>query len=162
MLGEIYDVYFTGDPPASLRIHLVNAKPNQHIDFNIYYGQRQRMDVYVNDSYVLPINGFIDGAIIAYSQPPIDEPNHYRTVFDNLDQKTHGDHIYDELTRTMTITAKGPTSVDIRQTEVAMVQVGEDMMTENEFFGVDLVSLYAELLGMWRANIPVVDVITEN
>ena len=161
MLGETYDVFYTGDPPASLRIHLVNARPDQHIDFSIYFGQRQRMDVYVDGSYVLPLNGFRDEDNIAYNRPPIDKPNYYRTLFDNLYQKIHGVHIYDEPTRTMTITAKGSTSVAIRQTEVALVQNGMDMMSEDEFFRVELFSRLAELLGVWRANIPVVEVINE-
>ena len=162
LLGESYDVYYTGDPPAKVRIHLINARPNQFIDFSIYFAQRQRMDVYVGGEYVLPLNGRRDGDNIAYNRPPMDQPNYYRTIFDNLDQKIQGVHVYDEHSRTMTITVKGPQNVVIAQTEVAMIQIGMDMMTEDEFFEAELVTRLAELLGVPLANVRVVEAINEN
>ena len=70
-VGETYDVYYTGDTPIATRIHLVNANPSQWIKFNIYFGARQRMDVYVNGNHQIPMNAELqnDGNMV-YIPPP--------------------------------------------------------------------------------------------
>ena len=64
-------MFFTSDTPIATRIHLLNANNNDYVKFNIYYGPRHRMDVYVNSNYQLPMNAEMqeDGNIV-YIPPP--------------------------------------------------------------------------------------------
>lgn len=49
-------MYFTGTNPQNLRMHLLNSELNDAVLLAVYYKVRQRLDVYVNNVYLQPLN----------------------------------------------------------------------------------------------------------
>ena len=71
-------------------------------------------------------------------------------------------HVYDSVTKTMSIVMKGAEPIEIRQTEVSIVDMSLDMTAESDFFDEDLISRIAALLGIPMSKIRVVEAIGEN
>ena len=55
---QSYDIYLTGTPPQSMRVHLLTPTDmeNEQVRLCVYMDGLMRPDVYVNETYVLAIN----------------------------------------------------------------------------------------------------------
>ena len=76
-------MYFTSDPPANMRIHLLNVERRDAIRFKIYYGPRQRMDVYNREGqYITPLNGRTsESGNLLYVRPPSGDPEYFHNIY---------------------------------------------------------------------------------
>ena len=63
--------------------------------------------------------------------------------------------------RTLSVTVKGE-PLEIRQTEVSVLELGVEMSAESDFFDEDLIVRLAAALNVPLSNIRVVEVINEN
>ena len=55
--GRNYTLYFTRNAPQNLRYILLNTPATEGITIGSYHAKPNRLDVYVDDTYVVPENG---------------------------------------------------------------------------------------------------------
>ena len=165
-LDEEYDVYYTGEPPAEVRIHQISmSRSHDFLAFNIYFGARQRMDVYVGDSYLLPINAKfseVNTDNLLYIQPPRDNLNYFMTTFRQCNPY-NGLHVYDLVTKILSLKMKGSEPVIIRQTEVSMLSIEVGVEMGGDFFAEeDLLLKLAAHYNIPLSSIRIVQAVNEN
>ena len=119
------------------------------------------MDVYLANEYKTPLNGRNNGNGLLYVRPPQNDPNYFHNIYHMCPTRA-GMHLYDQTTRTMSLTVKGPAPIEIRQTEVAMLEVGVEMVSETNFFDEDLIVRLSQALGIPLSNIRIVQAVSEN
>lgn len=58
MAGKRTDVYLTSTMPNTMRFLLLNAERDDCVLLSLWKFQPNRLDVYVNDTYRPPVNGY--------------------------------------------------------------------------------------------------------
>ena len=157
-------MFYTGDAPPEVRIHQLNPGKKDSVIFNIYFGPRQRMDVYVGEDYVLPINAKFsesDQNNLLYVQPPRNNPNYFIEQF-RRSFPSNGVHVYDLTTRTLSLKIRYSEPIVIRQTEVSMLSIEVGVEMSDDFFAEDLILKLAAQFNIPLANIRIVQAVNEN
>ena len=166
ILGEVYDVFYTGNPPEKIRIFLIGATSDQWIKFNMYMGQRTRYDVYTGTRYQLPLNAIRDEANnIVYQQPPNGntfKEYFYQRKFIERRNSPNGLNIYDQDTLTMSIAVKSKTPIQIILTPVVLLELGFPASDIDDFFEANLISNLASALGLQPSQIRIVQAVSED
>ena len=151
--GLEYDLALTSTNPQNMRLQLLNANANQSILSAIYYTVPQRLDVYIDNTYVLPTNA-------------------YRTSDGNINYNASGDFLpmisnrggvnyYNRTSKKLYIVIRGSNPITIRTTPVVQVSLTVSV-TVDDFFERNLVSNLAFLLDIPESKIRVVMVISES
>ena len=142
--GHSYELHFTGTTPQHLRLHLLNSISSQAIVLAVFYSQSWRLDIHVNDVYILPTNGARDASNRVVLTAPT-SPGQY--VPDVTTAQT-GVNYFDRATGLLHIAVRGPTPVDIITTPLIVVSFSMPAMTEDEFFGENIVANLALFLNV--------------
>ena len=137
-------MHFTGTTPQHLRLHLLNSIPSQAIVLAVFYSQSWRLDVHVNDVYILPTNGVRDASNRVVLTAPT-SPGQY--VPDVTTAQT-GVNYFNRDTGLLHVAVRGPTPVDIVTTPLIVVSFSLPAMTEDEFFGENIVANLALFLNV--------------
>ena len=134
IVGDTYDVYFGSDPPENLRIHLLNAKNSQYVRFNIFFHNRQRMDVYLEHNLIIPQNAYrtADGGI-EYKRAPDDNPDYFHDQYVNGPKKS-GSHMYNGRTKILSIIVKGARPIKMLRTEVVSYIIRVPEMSDDDAY----------------------------
>eukprot|EP00058_Branchiostoma_floridae_P028596 XP_002614087.1 hypothetical protein BRAFLDRAFT_118430 [Branchiostoma floridae] len=146
-----YLIHFSGVSPQNLRLQLLNTAPDRSMVIGIYYSKPERLDVYVDGSFIEPKNfdpstgGIIPG-------------NHKPTLSDAA-----GANFMDIEWQTLYFTLKGSNSVTIKQTEIIVLTFGMPPVTVEDFFSSDqLVNNLCLFLNIPADKVRVVDVVRED
>ncbi|KAI0221280.1 Fibrocystin-L [Lamellibrachia satsuma] len=140
--GHSYELFFTGTTPQNLRLHLLNSVDSQAVAVAVWYAQSWRLDVHVDDDYVLPENGASDAAGRVTLSPPT-SPGQY---VPDVAIASAGVNYFDRDTGLLHVVVRGPTPVDIITTPLIVVSFSLPAMTEDEFFGENIVNNLALFL----------------
>ena len=54
--GHAFKIYMSGTAPQHLRMHFLHAEQDEKVGFLIYYATSSRLDVYVGQVYIDPMN----------------------------------------------------------------------------------------------------------
>ena len=54
--GNTFEIWYSGTSPQATRLHLLNANEDDTILVGIWYGHSWRLDVFVGDRYIKPLN----------------------------------------------------------------------------------------------------------
>jgi hypothetical protein len=65
--GLGFDIYLSSTPPNQLRFRILNADPSFKITISVYYFTSNRIDVYKNDRFVLPTNGYYENGFMKFN-----------------------------------------------------------------------------------------------
>ena len=151
--GLEYDIALTSTNPQNMRLQLLNTDRNQSILSAIYYTVPQRLDVYLDGTYVLPTNA-------------------YRTPDGNINYNASGNFLpsisdrgginyYNRTSKKLFIVVRGSDPITIRTTPVVQVSLTVSV-TVDDFFEENLVSNLAFLLDIPMSKIRIVSVISES
>ncbi|KAG8441692.1 hypothetical protein GDO86_010757 [Hymenochirus boettgeri] len=152
-----FDVYFTSTSPQKLRLILLNVDNSKAVRVGIYYSDPQRLDVYVNNSYVIPTNGQLkSNGDIAYN-----DPTYAGQYMPNLNSTVNGDNYFDPVYNMLYILVRGSTPVEIRTTPLIVVSFKLPAMTADQFYGDNLVRNLALFLKIPNDKIRITKIIAE-
>ena len=132
--GSNYDLYFSGTAPQHLRLHYFLAEDTtKPVRLAIYFGLQQRYDVYHESVFLQPSNAEVDSNNKVSFKSPKTEGEFLPTA-----ESPSGTNYFDIDTKTLYVQVKGPGLVDIKMRPVVILAFGLPEMTEEEFFGKDL------------------------
>ena len=134
VLGSNYDLYFSGTAPQHLRLHYFLAEDTtKPVRLAIYFGLQQRYDVYHEGKFLHPSNAEIDDKNKVTYKSPKTEGEFLPTA-----ASPSGANFFDIDTKTLYVQVKGRGLIDIKMRPVVILAFGLPEMTEEEFFGKDL------------------------
>ncbi|XP_035686784.1 fibrocystin-L-like [Branchiostoma floridae] len=146
-----YLIHFSGVSPQNLRLQLLNTAPERSMVIGIYYSRPERLDVYLDGSFVEPKNfDPATGGIVAGNHKPTlsDEP---------------GANFMDIEWQTLYFTLTGSSTVTIKQTDVIVLTFGMPPVTVEDFFSSDqLVNNLCLFLNIPADKVRVMDVVRED
>ena len=151
------DVYFTSTPPKQLRFRLLDADPSYKIRLSMHYFTSNRIDVYKNDTFIKPTNGYdLNGKLqLTDTTGRLSDfmPHYLNASGTNLAVREHS-KIY--------FTIGGADYIDLKVTPSIFVKFGVPAITERSFFEKDkIVQNFAALLGIPANKIRNVQIIEE-
>ncbi|KAM3595703.1 uncharacterized protein V6R79_001361 [Siganus canaliculatus] len=156
--GRSFDVFFTSVSPQKLRLMLLNADPSQSIVVSVFYSKPQRLDVYVNNSLVAPTNAKWNADKTDYTlQKPTSTGQYVPELNDPL-----GTNYFDQDFKMLKVVVRGSEPVEIRTAPVLFVSFELPTMTEDEFFGENLVRNLAALLKVPPNMIRITKIVRED
>ncbi|XP_078698697.1 fibrocystin-L-like isoform X2 [Branchiostoma floridae x Branchiostoma belcheri] len=146
-----YLIHFSGLSPQNLQLQLLNTAPDKSLVVGIYYCRPERLDVYVDGSFVEPKNFDPDtGGIVA--------GKHHPTLSDSP-----GANFMDIEWQTLYFTLSGSTPVTIKQTDVIVLTFGMPPVTVEDFFSSDqLVTNLCLFLNIPPEKVRVMNVVRED
>ncbi|XP_078617899.1 fibrocystin-L-like [Branchiostoma floridae x Branchiostoma japonicum] len=156
-VGLHYEIYFTGTSPQKLRLHLLNARPDQSMRLGIFYANPQRLDIYAGGRYIMPENGAYNDAGQLILLEPETEGQYYPAI-----DGTSGANFFDRPWQRLYVTIKGDEPIDIKTTPVLHVTFGVPAVTVDDFFEVNLRANLAAYLNIPASKIRVVNVVRED
>nr|XP_055075127.1 fibrocystin-L-like [Misgurnus anguillicaudatus] len=155
--NKSFDIYFTSTTPQKLRLMMLNAKTTEAVRVAIFYSNPQRLDVYVNDTFVGPTNAQWNAAHTDYTPLNPTYPGQYLPSL-NAD---HGSNFFDPDYNMLYILIRGSQPVQIRTSPLLFLAFNLPAMTEAEFFGDNLVRNLAVFLKIPPNMIRITKIIRE-
>ncbi|XP_071356429.1 PKHD1 like 1, tandem duplicate 1 [Trachinotus anak] len=156
--GRSFDVFFTSVSPQKLRLMMLNADPSESIMVSVFYSNPQRLDVYVNNMIVPPTNAEWNADKTDYTlKKPIYAGQYVPEV-----NATLGTNYFDQEFKMLKIIVRGSNPVEIRTSPVLVLAFDLPAMTEEEFFGDNLVQNLATFLKVPPNMIRITKIIRED
>ncbi|CAH1247131.1 PKHD1L1 [Branchiostoma lanceolatum] len=149
-LGQDYLIHFSGVSPRESRYFMLNADDDDTLVVGIYFSNPERLDVYVDDVYVLPKNDAGDG------KGTVLAGDHYPTH-----QDAAGANFMKIEEQTLYFTIKGSTIIDIKTSDVITIAFGLPPITVDDFFGDNLAENLCLFLNIPRDKIRRMNVVSE-
>ncbi|KAL3886657.1 hypothetical protein ACJMK2_026637 [Sinanodonta woodiana] len=155
--GYNYDVYFTSTSPQHSRYLMLGTSDSQAVRICVYYSNPNRLDVYLNGTYVLPKNAEYTptGAMV------LKRETYEGQYMPNVNSDGSGANYINMKRGIICFIVKGPRAVEIKTYEVIMVAFGLPMMTVDDFFGENLVQNLAAFLNIPYSKIRIVNIVRE-
>lgn len=154
---NIVQIYFSSTQPDKMRFALLDAI-DECIVIGVYYLNPNRMDVYVDEEYILPNNGEYNANndFVLKNEDGVD----YTPTCD----EQNGANYIDRDAHIVYIAVKGGTEIDnaiqLKRADVILVSFGFPALREEDFFNDDtIIKNLANLLGITLDKIRVVKVI---
>ena len=152
-----FDVYLTAKPPTQLRFRVLNADASFKALLTMYYYTSQRIDLYMNDSFVNATNAvYLDGKMT------IQDPSQNLTKFMPTINSPVGTNLFYKGDNKMRFTIDGSTFIDLKIAPVLFVKFGFPAITPEQFFNsATIVGNMALLLGVSPSQIKRVNVVRQ-
>uniref|UniRef100_A0A3P8VF56 PKHD1 like 1, tandem duplicate 2 n=1 Tax=Cynoglossus semilaevis TaxID=244447 RepID=A0A3P8VF56_CYNSE len=148
--GQSFDVYFSGVSPQKLRLMMLNAEQSE-------YSKPQRLDIYIDNQLVAPTNAEWNADNTDYTLKRPISPQ-YVPQFN----ATGGTNFFDADNKMMKVLVRGSTPVEIRTSPVLFLSFELPAMTEEEFFGDNLVQNLAVFLKVPPEMIRITNIVRED
>ncbi|XP_038580507.1 PKHD1 like 1, tandem duplicate 1 [Micropterus salmoides] len=156
-IGHSFDVFFTSVSPQKLRLMMLSAETSESIMVSVFYSNPQRLDVYVDNKLVAPTNADWNAANTDYT---LKEPIYTDQYVPQLNA-TVGTNYFDQDYKMLKIVLRGSTPVEIRTSPVLFISFNLPAMTEEEFFGDNLIRNLAAYLKVPPNMIRITKIIRE-
>ncbi|KAG7317211.1 hypothetical protein KOW79_019509 [Hemibagrus wyckioides] len=156
--NKSFDIYFTGVSPQKLRLMMLNAAPNETVKMAIFYSKPQRLDIYVNNQLVAPNNAQWNTDKTDYTLLKPTYPGQYVPALNG----THGSNFFDPDYKMMHVLLRGSTPVQISTSPLLFISFNLPAMTEEEFFGDQLVRNLALFLKVPSNMIRITNIVRED
>ncbi|XP_078542271.1 fibrocystin-L [Lissotriton helveticus] len=142
--GKHFDIYFTSTSPQKLRLMLLNVDNTKAVRVAIFYSNPQRLDVYVNNSFVGPNNAQWNAGRTDFT---LNETKYEGQYVPSLNSTTPGETYFDSTYQMLYVLLRGSTPVEIRTSPLLVISFNLPAMTEDEFYaGPNLVNNLALFL----------------
>ncbi|XP_069815730.1 fibrocystin-L-like [Dendropsophus ebraccatus] len=154
--NKTYQVFFTSTSPQKLRLKLLNTNNTNSVIVGIYYSNPQRLDVYVNNVFVSPNNIQWQGS--TYSMK---EPTYQGQYMPQLSSLVLGENYFDKDYNMLYVLVRGSTPIEIRTSPLIVISFNMPAMTEDQFYGENLVKNLAAFLKVPANKIRITKIIRE-
>ncbi|XP_053468790.1 PKHD1 like 1, tandem duplicate 1 [Ictalurus furcatus] len=155
--NKSFDIFFTGVSPQKLRLMMLNAAPTETVKVAVFYSKPQRLDVYVNAQLVAPNNAQWNTNKNDYTLLKPAYPEQYIPTLNG----THGSNFFDPDYKMLHVLLRGSTPVQITTASVLFISFNLPAMTEEEFFGDQLVNNLALFLKVPPSMIRITKIVRE-
>uniref|UniRef100_A0AAQ5X4Y6 Polycystic kidney and hepatic disease 1 (autosomal recessive)-like 1 n=1 Tax=Amphiprion ocellaris TaxID=80972 RepID=A0AAQ5X4Y6_AMPOC len=156
--NHYFDVFFTSVSPQKLRLMMLNADPSESVVVSVFYSKPQRLDVYVDNALVAPTNAQWNADKSDYTLKKPITPGQYVPQLN----ATIGTNYFDQDNKMLKVTLRGSKPVEIRTAPVLVIAFDLPAMTEDEFFGDNLVKNLATFLKVPANMIRIANIIRED
>ncbi|WAR05573.1 PKHL1-like protein, partial [Mya arenaria] len=147
-------IHFTSTTPEHLRYYLLNSEPDDAVKLSIWYSRPNRLDL------------FVDGTFVISTNAEIDENGYYKTIMptgNELDPNVAnatGTNFFDKNSGLFTFIIKGPQKIDVITQQTVIVSFGIPALTIEQFFGDNIVENLANFLNIPLTKVRFVNVIS--
>ncbi|XP_059501744.1 PKHD1 like 1, tandem duplicate 1 isoform X2 [Stegostoma tigrinum] len=156
--NKSYELYFTSISPQNLRLMLLNTDDSKVIRLAIYFSTSQRLDVYVNSTFVPPTN-------VKWNTDNTDftlkGPTYTGEFIPKLDSSVIGENYFDRTYQMLNVLVKGSTPIEVHTAPVLHISFSLPAMTVDEFYGPNLVENLALFLNVPRSKIRITNIVRE-
>ncbi|XP_072425699.1 fibrocystin-L-like [Chiloscyllium punctatum] len=156
--NKSYELYFTGVSPQNLRIILLNTDDSKVIRLAIYYSTSQRLDVYVNNTFVPPTNAKWNADNTDFT---LKGPTYEGEFTPKLDSSVIGENYFDRTYQMLNVLVKGSTPIEVHTAPVLHISFNLPAMTVDEFYGPNLVENLALFLNVPQSKIRITNIVRE-
>jgi len=156
--GKSFDVYFSSTTPQKLRLMMLNAKPTEAVRVAVFYQNPQRLDVYVNNELVAPTNAEWNSENTDYTLLKPAHPGMYLPALNS----TLGANYFDPDYKMLYVIVRGTEPVEIRTSPKLFLSFNMPAMTEDEFFGPNLINNLATFLKVPASMIRITKIVRED
>lgn len=152
-----FDVYLTATPPTQLRFRVLNADASFKAVITMYYFTSQRIDLYMNDTFVNATNTqYINGKMT------IQDPAGNLSAFMPTCNSSVGTNLFYKGDNKMHFTIDGSTYIDLKIAPVLFIRFGFPAITPAQFFDTaTVVGNMALLLGVDSSKIRNVKIVRQ-
>ncbi|XP_053372850.1 fibrocystin-L-like [Mercenaria mercenaria] len=133
VMDKDYLVHFTGTTPRHMRYRLFNANADEGFKLTVWYSRPNRLDVFVDDKFVIATNAKID----RFDRYIISMPK--GNEFEPRITDTAGTNFFDRNRGEITIIIKGNVRIDVRTQNTIIVSFGIPALTLEDFYGKNIV-----------------------
>ncbi|XP_053372863.1 fibrocystin-L-like [Mercenaria mercenaria] len=149
-----YLVHLSSVTPKHIRYRLLNANPDEGIKLTLWYSRSNRLDVYVDDDFVLATNAKIDSNGRYITTAP--NGNEFEPQIAN----GTGTNFFDKDSGELTLIIQGSQRIDVKTLESVIVTFGIPALTVDQFFGDGIVENLANFLNIPLTKVRVVNVVS--
>ncbi|KAG9478621.1 hypothetical protein GDO78_012332 [Eleutherodactylus coqui] len=150
------DIYFTSVSPQNLRLKLLNTDNTESVLVGIYFSNPQRLDVYVDNTYVSPTNVQWKG-----SDCTLKEPTYQGQFMPRLSSAVLGENYFHNDYGMLYVLVRGSIPVEIHTSPQIVVGFHLPAMTVDQFYGDNLVRNLALFLKIPASKIRITKIIPE-
>ncbi|KAM5157489.1 fibrocystin-L [Mantella aurantiaca] len=154
--NKSFDIYYTSTSPQKSRFKLLNVDNTKSVVVGIYYSNPQRLDVYVNNTYIYPTNTEWKG-----SDFTLKAPTYQGQYKPQLNSSVFGENFFDSDYNMLYILIRGSTPVEIHTSPLIVVAFNLPAMTVDQFYGDNLVRNLALFLKIPANKIRITKIIPE-
>ncbi|KAK7468036.1 hypothetical protein BaRGS_00036740, partial [Batillaria attramentaria] len=155
-LDKWVELFMSSTVPQRMRFMLLNVAPTECVGLSIWKAQPHRLDIYVDGQYIMPTNGHMAaGRFFVKTEDYRDQ------YMPSLANKTMGDNYIRFYENTLFWTQCGPGELEFRTADVLIVSFGLPAMTNEEFYGEQIVNNLAQFLSVPIEKVRVVNVVRE-
>lgn len=154
--NKSYDIYLTSTPPDKIRFRILNADSSFKLRLSLYYSTSRRIDLYKNDNYILPTNGFYSNGNLL-----LQNPNQNTSFYMPSYLNQSGVNFFNPIDKKMYFSIDGSSYIDLVIAPVLYVRFGlPAAITQEQFFNTaTLVGNFALLLGVDPSKIRRVEIV---
>ncbi|XP_076438726.1 fibrocystin-L-like isoform X2 [Babylonia areolata] len=156
-LDRWVDMYLSSTAPKHMRFFLQNVSPTDCVGLSIFKAEPYRLDVSLDGQYVLPQNMYTVGQ--RYFTKTETTPNEFMP---DLANKVAGQNYLRFQQNTLYWMQCGTGLIEYRMANVLVVSFGLPAMTDEEFFGEQIVNNLAQFLSIPVEKVRIVDVVRED
>lgn len=150
-------IHYTGTSPQDSKFWLLNAEPDDAVEIGIWYAQPWRLDIYLDNFYQLPKNGYYNSA----GQLLYRAPTYQGEYLPDVTSDPAGSSYFDRDTQILHIILKGNIPVTIRTNTRIFVNFEVPFLTVDEFFGERIVSNLASFFDIPPERIRIANAVRE-
>ncbi|XP_026156055.1 fibrocystin-L-like [Mastacembelus armatus] len=155
--GHAFDIFFTSVSPQKLRLMMLNAAPSESVRVSVFYSKPQRLDVYVDNVLVAPTNAEWNAAKTDYT---LKEPTYPGQYVPKLNASL-GTNYFDQDYKMLQVVLTGSTPAEIRTSPLLFISFSLPAMTEEEFFGDNLIRNLGLFLKVPQSMIRITKIVRE-
>ncbi|XP_078395885.1 PKHD1 like 1, tandem duplicate 1 [Cetorhinus maximus] len=156
--NKLYEVYFTSTSPQNLRLMLLNTDDSKAVRLAIYYSTSQRLEVYVNNTFVPPTNAEWN---VEHTDFTLKGPTYAGEFVPKLDSPVPGANYFDRTYQMLNVLVRGSTLIEVHTSPVLHISFNLPAMTVDEFYGPNLVENLALFLNVPPSKIRVTNIVRE-
>ncbi|XP_060949378.1 PKHD1 like 1, tandem duplicate 1 [Limanda limanda] len=156
--GHSFDVFFSSVSPQKLRLMMLNADPTESVLVSVFYSNPQRLDVYVDNQLHPPTNAKWNSDKTDYTlMKPVSAGQYVPQL-----NATEGSNFFDTEYKMLKVLLRGSKPAEIRTSPVLFLSFDMPAVTDDEFFGENLIQNLATFLKVPANMIRITNIIRED
>ncbi|KAM9385916.1 fibrocystin-L-like isoform 2-T2 [Pholidichthys leucotaenia] len=155
--GRNVEIFFSSVTPQKLRLIMLNSDSSESIVVSVFYSSHQRLDVYVENTLVVPTNAEWHDGIDYSLKKPVFQGQYVPQL-----NETAGTNYFDQDNQMLMVLLRGSKPVEIRTSPLIVVSFSMPAMTADEFFGENLIHNLAAFLKIPSSMIRITKTIRED
>ncbi|XP_063309061.1 fibrocystin-L-like [Pelobates fuscus] len=156
--NKSFDIYFSTTSPQNVRLMLLNCDSTKSIRVGIFFPNPQRLDVYVNGTYVYPTNANMTNNGTSFT---LNTPTYGGQYLPQLTSNVSGDNFFNETYNMLYTVVKGSTPIQIYTTPLIAVTFKLPAMAIDEFKSDNFLKNLAAFLNISSSKLRVKNIVAD-